>query len=230
MYRIRKISITTCSSFESNNTIPIEIYNNGILKNSFGNPRTCFLEQFQQGGNCLELGVAKGEHALEMFNVLEPKSLFLVDKKENNSKHLTYLKEQDNVFFYKKWSLEAVNEFDDGYFDLIYIDADHNFDSVVNDINSWLPKVKKGGVISGHDFKMGLKGGFSYLDTGLLTQGDFNNVSKAVLQCLDDFYDIDDSIQLNLCWEGELYKYDKNMDKIIPRRKKGFEYYFIKGW
>ena len=36
--------------------------------------------------------------------------------------------------------------------DFVFIDADHECRSVVNDIRAWTPKVKSDGLISGHDF------------------------------------------------------------------------------
>jgi hypothetical protein len=38
------------------------------------------------------------------------------------------------------------------YFDLVYIDGLHNFDSVTKDIEMWLPLVRKGGILAGHDY------------------------------------------------------------------------------
>ena len=40
---------------------------------------------------------------------------------------------------------------------LIYIDADHNYLAVKNDIHMWKEKVKPGGIISGHDYHSGVK-------------------------------------------------------------------------
>lgn len=37
--------------------------------------------------------------------------------------------------------------------DFIFIDAAHDYDSVVKDINAWLPKLKSSGVLAGHDYR-----------------------------------------------------------------------------
>ncbi len=52
----------------------------------------------------------------------------------------------------KMTSRDAASLFPDGYFDMIFIDAIHTFHHVNADIGYWLPKVRKGGIISGHDY------------------------------------------------------------------------------
>lgn len=49
-------------------------------------------------------------------------------------------------------SLEAASSFEDGTIDAVFIDAAHTFDSVKEDIDAWLPKVRPGGIIAGHDY------------------------------------------------------------------------------
>jgi predicted O-methyltransferase YrrM len=50
-------------------------------------------------------------------------------------------------------SSEAVAEtIKDGSLDWVYIDADHHYAEVKNDIELWYKKVRKGGIISGHDY------------------------------------------------------------------------------
>ena len=39
----------------------------------------------------------------------------------------------------------------DGILDFVFIDADHQYESIKQDIELWLPKVKKGGILAGHD-------------------------------------------------------------------------------
>lgn len=49
-------------------------------------------------------------------------------------------------------SLEAASSFPDGFLDFVFIDADHSYAGVCKDIVAWLPKLKIGGLLSGHDY------------------------------------------------------------------------------
>lgn len=49
-------------------------------------------------------------------------------------------------------SKEAAKLFEKGSVDFVFIDANHNYEYVKEDIALWWPKVKKGGVLSGHDY------------------------------------------------------------------------------
>ena len=52
----------------------------------------------------------------------------------------------------KDYSVNASNQFDDDTLDFVFIDADHSYKGVCDDIDAWSPKVRKGGMIIGHDF------------------------------------------------------------------------------
>jgi hypothetical protein len=52
----------------------------------------------------------------------------------------------------RKFSLDAVNDFEDNSLDFIYLDADHSYKAVAQDLLAWYPKLKEGGLFSGHDF------------------------------------------------------------------------------
>jgi murein L,D-transpeptidase YafK len=69
---------------------------------------------------------------------------------------------------------------DDNSLDLVFIDADHSYEGCKHDIKAWLPKVKKGGYISGHDY--------NHPDQG--------EVKKAV----DEMFGKDIVLGENRCW------------------------------
>jgi len=48
-------------------------------------------------------------------------------------------------------SEEASLLFEDESLDLVFLDGDHLYESFIRDFESWLPKVKKGGILCGHD-------------------------------------------------------------------------------
>lgn len=55
-------------------------------------------------------------------------------------------------------SNEAAPIIQDGFFDLVYIDGDHRYERVVEDIRIWLPKIRPMGFIGGHDCDRGHPG------------------------------------------------------------------------
>ena len=69
-------------------------------------------------------------------------------------------------------SVEGAKQVPDGSLDFVYIDARHDYESVLEDLNAWFSKVKPGGIFAGHD----------YVD-GMLAQGDFG-----VKSAVDEFF------------------------------------------
>lgn len=68
----------------------------------------------------------------------------------SNMKELGYSKIIKNFIMS---SSDATKFIPDGYADIVYIDASHDYKSVKEDIDQWLPKVRNGGIISGHDYE-----------------------------------------------------------------------------
>jgi hypothetical protein len=58
-----------------------------------------------------------------------------------------------NTFLFTQDSTEAAKRFEDGSVDFCFIDACHDEAKVRADINAWLPKIRKGGVLAGHDYE-----------------------------------------------------------------------------
>ena len=49
-------------------------------------------------------------------------------------------------------SAEASAKFSDAQLDFVYIDAQHHYEAVKEDISLWYHKVKAGGILGGHDY------------------------------------------------------------------------------
>lgn len=60
--------------------------------------------------------------------------------------------EHSNIIKHKGRSVDVAKEFNDETLDMIYIDGDHSPEAVRLDFDSWIPKVKRGGIIAGHDY------------------------------------------------------------------------------
>jgi hypothetical protein len=78
-------------------------------------------------------------------------------------------------------SVSASKMYADESLDAVFIDADHKYESVRADILAWMPKVKKGGILAGHD----------YMDA-------WGGVIKAVNETLSRFEIIE--CPTNKCW------------------------------
>lgn len=61
----------------------------------------------------------------------------------------------DKIKIIRSYSVEASAKFEDQSLDFIFIDACHEYECVIADLNAWYPKLKPGGWIAGHDYYAG---------------------------------------------------------------------------
>lgn len=136
------------------------------------------VETFPEGSHFVEVGCWKGRSAaflgVEIKNSNKNIKLDCVDHWKGSWEHLKggpvydpITDDEDSLYneFLKNTellrdvinpvrmsSLDACKLYSDESLDFVFIDAGHEYDDVKDDILSWLPKVKKGGILAGHDF------------------------------------------------------------------------------
>jgi len=114
---------------------------------------------------CAELGVFKGWNTERMLNNLNIIEMHLIDvwitpddlkNRYNYEDFYTNVcqrfEDDNNIKIYREDTVKSANNFKDKYFDFVYIDADHSYLGCKKDISAWWPKIKKGGILCGHDY------------------------------------------------------------------------------
>lgn len=65
-----------------------------------------------------------------------------------------------DVSYLRMFSVEAAKMVPDNSLDFVFIDGNHTLEHVIADLSAWTPKVKSGGIISGHDFCRRARNGY----------------------------------------------------------------------
>lgn len=124
------------------------------------------VKRFPSGSEFLEIGTYAGRSfaylAVEIINSKKNIELIGIDGfgwqglKEDFDRYMTPVK--NRYFILKGNSLELAVKFPNESLDFIFIDANHTYEDVKADILAYIPKVKKGGVLGGHDYCDGWPG------------------------------------------------------------------------
>jgi len=116
----------------------------------------------------VEIGTFEGENAANILKELNVEKLYIIDPYKSYAEFgtrdpeteeklpLAYYrakkrlnKYKDKIVLLKKKSDESVNDIPKA--DFVYIDGNHAYEFVKNDIKNYFPKVKDGGILAGHD-------------------------------------------------------------------------------
>lgn len=114
-----------------------------------------------------EIGVADGRYALTLCQAIPGLTLYAIDPwapYHGNSRgggtdqhERNYALAQERlssyrVCFVRKLSIEAAPQIREGSLDFVFIDGNHDYAYVKADLEAWVPKVRSGGVVAGHDY------------------------------------------------------------------------------
>ena len=119
-----------------------------------------------------EIGVYWGKHAMVLRKFFPKAQLYLIDPWQLSENYIekggTVCSEQKHMTAAKNLVLDIFSQDKnahvicatsedgskrvDGPLDLVFIDGDHSYEHVKQDIELWLPKLRKGGILAGHDY------------------------------------------------------------------------------
>jgi hypothetical protein len=156
-YILNKFQIT----FDDSVRMPIEI-------RDFGREGMAGLFQEIGYNKGVEIGVRGGEYSETLCKAIPGVELYGVDPYTRIQGYRDIVRQNSfdayeqaahekldkypNYHFVKKLSLEALDDFADNSLDFVYIDGNHDFLNVTQDIDFWIKKVRVGGIISGDDY------------------------------------------------------------------------------
>jgi methyltransferase family protein len=141
--------------------------------------RDCVLSHISKDSVCAEIGVYKGEFS-ELILARKPKKLHAIDPwkfepdpayesswyggsagqsqanmdtiYESVLRRFRAAVKSGTVEVHRCTSVDAAGNFPDNYFDWIYIDGNHQYEFVKQDLGVYLPKVKTNGLVAGDDY------------------------------------------------------------------------------
>ena len=114
-----------------------------------------------------EIGVDRGLYAEELSKTNPGVKLFCIDPWKTYSDYDDFKDQRIldinykntikrlspyNCEIIKKSSVGAIKDFENESLDFVYIDGNHAYDYALKDIRIWSPKVRTGGIVSGHDY------------------------------------------------------------------------------
>jgi hypothetical protein len=126
--------------------------------------RNALLENLPKGGVAAEIGVATGDFAADVLRTNKPALLHLIDAWDRPRYRAvrTFVESRfseqigaANVRVHVGLSTQVLESFEDGYFDWVYVDTDHSYETTLSELTICNRKLKPDGRLAGHDFSKG---------------------------------------------------------------------------
>ncbi|MBA3966041.1 MAG: class I SAM-dependent methyltransferase [Nitrospirales bacterium] len=110
-----------------------------------------------------EIGVSRGDYSEKILSIVQPQQLHLIDSWGSEPYQVKTVIEEKfhkeiqsgQVLICQGISTTELEKKDDGIFDWVYIDTDHSYETTAKELEICRKKVKKGGIIAGHDYVTG---------------------------------------------------------------------------
>jgi len=105
----------------------------------------------------VELGTYAGGTTIAMSEVIPEKAkiitidIFAINGSSIREATIENLKKYKNVELWEMSTKQAAQLFDKAI-DFLFVDADHQDDSILHDLTNWLPKVRRGGLVCFDDY------------------------------------------------------------------------------
>lgn len=124
-------------------------------------------ELFPKGRVGAEIGVDKGQHAVDLLNITRPSKIYLVDRWDyeaglGTQESLAIAKEAvsklDNASvaeFVVSRGVPWLVSLPESYLDWCYLDTTHEYEDTVQELAAMRRAVRIGGHVAGHDFTLG---------------------------------------------------------------------------
>ena len=130
------------------------------------------LMHLPSGGVVCEVGVFQGDFSEDIFRITQPRKLHLIDpwvhqdirlwKKKTTDNHFSSMRKTQQrfqseigrrrVILHQGFSTDILSLFPESYFDWVYLDGDHRYESVRLELELCHTRVKPNGLILGHDY------------------------------------------------------------------------------
>jgi hypothetical protein len=142
-----------------------EIQNKHIKNARLLTTREELIKLLPNNGTVAELGVDEGDFSEIILTLNKPAKLHLVDswgskrynqaKKEKVENRFAQKIIDKEVVVHSGLSTQVADTFDNYYFDWIYIDTSHSYETTIAELESYRTKIKENGIIAGHDYIIG---------------------------------------------------------------------------
>jgi hypothetical protein len=176
-----------------------------------------YFQTFYQIGIGAEIGVYRGWHA-ELILSSWLGEILLIDPWEKQEDWNSHINERDLDFAYNdcrerldNWesqcvyrrmtSEEAAKLVPDISLDWVYIDGQHSYEAVKLDLSLWYPKVRPGGLVSGHDYYNAKRNEVFKTNRGPRKRVEDFGVKKAVDEFIEKHgYELNLSVNADYSW------------------------------